>query len=71
MEANRLIQERSTCWQHFDMLWVVEDNGVERRQARCKYCFATLKADPSRHEIEDALTRQDGQGISVVLFLIV
>ncbi|CAI9277409.1 unnamed protein product [Lactuca saligna] len=54
MEANLPIQhlnlkERSTCWQHFDMLWVVENDGVEQRQARCKYCFATLKADPSRH----------------------
>ncbi|CAH1441918.1 unnamed protein product [Lactuca virosa] len=49
MEANRPIQERSTCWLHFDMLWVVEDDEVERRQAKCNYCFATLKVDPSRH----------------------
>ena len=39
----------STCWQHFDVFWVVEDDGVERMQAKCKYCFATLKVDPSRH----------------------
>ena len=31
------------------MLWVVENDGVERRQARYKYCFATLKVGPSRH----------------------
>ncbi|CAI9275866.1 unnamed protein product [Lactuca saligna] len=36
------------------LLWVVEDDDVERKQAKCKYYFATLKADQSRQAFDFA-----------------
>ena len=42
--------ERSPYWNFFDKRMIVEDDGVERMYAQCKFCKSLLKVDPNLNE---------------------
>lgn len=42
--------EIAPFWKFFDKIMIVEDDGVEKKYAQCKFCKALLKADPNRNE---------------------
>ena len=41
--------ERSPYWKFFDKRMNIEDDGVERKYAQCKFCKSLLKSDPNRN----------------------
>ncbi|CAI9278278.1 unnamed protein product [Lactuca saligna] len=36
-------------WKYFEIEWIKEDNGIERKWAECNYCLHLLAADPNRN----------------------
>nr|KAJ0201720.1 hypothetical protein LSAT_V11C600324670 [Lactuca sativa] len=36
-------------WKYFEIEWIKEDDGIERKWAECNYCLHLLAADPNRN----------------------
>ncbi|KAL7596501.1 hypothetical protein Lser_V15G28535 [Lactuca serriola] len=37
------------CWVAFEPVWIIEDDGVERKSVECIYCHTILKADTDQN----------------------
>lgn len=37
------------CWVAFEPVWIIEDDGVERKSVECIHCHTILKADTDRN----------------------
>ncbi|KAM0005710.1 putative transcription factor/ chromatin remodeling BED-type(Zn) family [Helianthus debilis subsp. tardiflorus] len=42
-------KERAACWNHFDVVYLEEEDGLSWKYGSCKYCKHEIAADPNRN----------------------